>query len=111
MAEILLNGAVILLIFILILYLIYVILGKVLYGEPTDDENMDNKMVVLLLLLLIFLTLLAKSSFGQTAEYDKGQTETIMGMRIQRLWNIKKIRYVMAEESQLPPPKGWDFLR
>lgn len=79
MAEILLNGAVILLIFILILYLIYVILGKVLYGEPTEDENMENKMVVLLLLLLIFLTLLAKSSFGQTAEYDKGQTETIMG--------------------------------
>ena len=79
MAEILLNGTVILLTFILILYLIRVILGKVLYGEPTEDENMENKMVVLLLLLLIFLTLLAKASFGQTAEYDKGQTETIMG--------------------------------
>lgn len=79
MAEIFLNVAVILLTFTLILYLIYVILGKVLYGEPTEDENMENKMVVLLLLLLIFLTLLVKSSFGQTAEYDKGQTEAIMG--------------------------------
>lgn len=79
MAEILLNVAVILLTLTLILYLIHVILGKVLYGEPTEDENMENKMVVLLLLLLIFLTLLVKSSFGQTAEYDKGQTEAIMG--------------------------------
>lgn len=79
MAEILLNGTVILLTFILILYLIRVILGKVLYGEPTEDENMENKMVVLLLLLLIFLTLLVKASFGQTTEYDKEQTKSIIG--------------------------------
>lgn len=77
MAEILLNGTVILLTFILILYLIRVILGKVLYGEPSKDEDKENKMVVLLLLSLIFLTLLVKSSFGQTTEYDREQTETV----------------------------------
>ena len=78
MAEILLNGAVILFTFILILYLIHVILGKVLYGGTSKYEDMENKIVVLFLLLVIFLTLLAKSSLGQTAEYGKGQTETIM---------------------------------
>ena len=79
MAEILLNSTAILLAILLALYLICKILEKVLYGEPSKDEDKENKMVVLLLLLLIFITLLAKSSFGQTAEYDKGQTETIMG--------------------------------
>ena len=79
MAEILLNGVTILLTSLLILYLIRVILEKVLYGEPSKDEDKENKMVVLLLLLLIFLTLFVKISFGQTAEYGKKQTETIMG--------------------------------
>lgn len=79
MAEILLNITVILLAIILPLCFICVILGRVLYGESSKEEDAENKMVVLLLLLLIFLTLLAKSSLGQTAEYDKGQTEAIMG--------------------------------
>ena len=77
MAEILLNGAAILLAIMLALYLICVILKKVLYGEPSKDEDMENKMVVLWLLSTIFLTLLVRSSFGQTAEYNKRQT-TIM---------------------------------
>ena len=79
MAEILLNSTAILLAIILVLYLICKILEKVLYGEPSKDEDKENKMVVLLLLSLIFLTLFVKSSFGQTAEYSKKQTETIMG--------------------------------
>lgn len=78
MAEILLNGAAILLAIMLALYLICVILKKVLYGEPSEDEDMENKMVVLWLLSTIFLALLVKSSFGQTAEHGKGQTGTIM---------------------------------
>lgn len=78
MAEILLNGAVILLAIMLALYLICVILKKVLYGEPSKDEDVENKMVVLWLLSTIFLTLLIKSSFGQSAEYDKRQTETVV---------------------------------
>lgn len=77
MAEILLNGAAILLAIMLALYLICVILKKVLYGEPSKDEDMENKMVVLWLLSTIFLTLLVRSSFGQTAEYNKRQ-KTIM---------------------------------
>lgn len=77
MAEILLNGAAILLAIMLALYLICVILKKVLYGEPSEDEDMENKMVVLWLLSTIFLTLLVISSFGQTAEYNKRQ-KTIM---------------------------------
>lgn len=79
MAEILLNITVILLAIILALYFICVIFERVLYGEPSEEEDAENKMIVLLLLLLIFLTLLVKFSLGQTAEYDKGQTETIMG--------------------------------
>lgn len=73
MAEILLNGAAILLAIMLALYLICVILKKVLYGEPSEDEDMENKMVVLWLLSTIFLTLLVSSSFERTAEYNKGQ--------------------------------------
>lgn len=78
MVEIFLNGAAILLAIMLALYLICVILKKVLYGEPSEDEDMENKMVVLWLLSTIFLTLLIKSSFGQTAEYNKRQTGTVM---------------------------------
>lgn len=77
MAEIILNGVTILLTSLLILYLIRVILEKVLYGEPSKYEDKENKMVVLLLLSLIFLTLFVKSSFGQTAEYDKEQSQAI----------------------------------
>lgn len=39
MAEIFLNGAAILLAIMLALYLICVILKKVLYGEPSEDDG------------------------------------------------------------------------
>ena len=78
MAEIFLNGVAFLLAIILVLHLIRVILEKVLYGEPSEDEDVENKMVELWLLSSIFLTLLIKSSFGQSAEYDKRQTETVV---------------------------------